>query len=281
MAATRTHSSSKHEVASGAKPGRETAGKSSSAQAGRNARHGGEVLRLDTVTKVYDMGPIQVRALQNVSLSVKAGERVSIIGPSGSGKSTLLHILGLLDKPTSGRIFIEGADTSQFGDAELSSFRGLKIGFIFQAFHLVPSLNALENVMLPMMLYNVPLAERKLRAENALARLGLGDRAHHLPAELSGGQRQRVAIARALVNNPTILLADEPTGNLDSTSGREVMAIFDQLHADGRTLIVVTHDPGVAGLSPRVVALRDGLIEHDGGPEHLGRSYIQNVKPVK
>ncbi len=266
MAMIHPHPSSRHEAASHGRPP-PVAHRS-------NASHGSEVLRLESVSKIYQMGLVEVQALQNVSLSVKAGERVSIIGPSGSGKSTILHILGLLDRPTGGRVFMDGADTVQFGDAEMSSFRGLKIGFIFQAFHLVPALNALENVMLPMMLYDVPLAERRARAADALSRLGLGDRAHHLPAELSGGQRQRVAIARALVNNPTILLADEPTGNLDSVSGQEVMAIFDQLHAGGRTLIVVTHDPGVARLSPRVVSLRDGRIEFDGGPQRLGSSYI-------
>ncbi|VVB56919.1 putative ABC transporter ATP-binding protein [uncultured archaeon] len=227
------------------------------------------VLRLEEVTKTYQMGAVSVQALRGISLTVRRGERVSIIGPSGSGKSTLLHILGLLDKPSTGRVLVEGTDTGTLGDEGLSRFRGLEIGFIFQAFHLVPALSALGNVMLPMMLYDTPLSEREERAHRALDRLGLGDRAHHLPSELSGGQRQRVAIARSLVNDPAILLADEPTGNLDSSSGEEVMGIFDSLHKEGRTLIVVTHDPGVARRSPRVVSIRDGQVEFDGGPERL------------
>ncbi len=244
-------------------------------------KSGEELLRLDNISKTYQMGAAEVRALQDIDLVVKRGERVSITGPSGSGKSTLLHVLGLLDKPTSGRLFLAGTDTTTLDDTALSRFRGLEIGFIFQAFHLVSSLNALENVMLPMMLYEVPMHEREERAHKAMERLGLGDRAHHHPSELSGGQRQRVAIARALVNDPAILLADEPTGNLDSHSGEEVMEIFDTLHKDGRTLIVVTHDPGVARRSPRVVSIRDGRIVYDGGAEHLkGRSYLDNKKEM-
>ena len=240
-----------------------------------------EVLRLDHISKTYLMGKVEVHALQNIELTVKRGERVSIIGPSGSGKSTLLHLLGLLDKPTSGQLFLAGTNTTTLDDAALSRFRGLEIGFIFQSFHLVPSLNALENVMLPMMLYDVPLAEREERARKSMDRLGLGDRVHHRPSELSGGQRQRVAIARALVNDPAILLADEPTGNLDSHSGEEVMDIFDTLHKEGRTLIVVTHDPNVAKRSPRVVSIRDGRIVYDGGPDYLlGRTYMDDKKEM-
>jgi len=240
-----------------------------------------EVLHLDNISKTYQMGGVAVHALQGVNFKVARGERVSIIGPSGSGKSTLLHILGLLDKPTSGRLFMSGINTTTLDDAALSRFRGLEIGFIFQAFHLVPSLNALENVMLPMMLYDVPIAEREERAKKAMARLGLADRIHHRPSELSGGQKQRVAIARALVNDPAILLADEPTGNLDSRSGEEVMEIFDALHKDGRTLIVVTHDSNVAKRSPRVVSIRDGRIVYDGGPDYLkGRSYMDEKKEM-
>jgi putative ABC transport system ATP-binding protein len=245
-------------------------------------RSGEELLRLDHISKTYQMGAAEVRALEDIDLVVKRGERVSITGPSGSGKSTLLHVLGLLDKPSSGKLFLAGTDTTTLDDTALSRFRGLEIGFIFQAFHLVSSLNALENVMLPMMLYDVPMHEREERAHKAMERLGLGDRAHHRPSELSGGQRQRVAIARALVNDPAILLADEPTGNLDSHSGEEVMGIFDTLHKDGRTLIVVTHDPGVARRSPRVVSIRDGRIVYDGGAEYLkGRSYPDNKKEMK
>lgn len=220
-----------------------------------------EVLRLEGITKTYRMGESEVRALDGIDLSVRRGERISIIGPSGSGKSTLLHLLGLLDKPTSGKMFIDGIDVFSFDDAHRSRIRGKKIGFIFQSFHLIPSLNALENVMLPMMFYDVPPEARKKKALEVLRQLGMEDRVHHKPSELSGGQRQRVAIARALVNDPSILLADEPTGNLDSKSGEEVIRIFDQLHKEGRTLIVVTHDPAVASHGQKVVKIKDGIIE--------------------
>lgn len=221
------------------------------------------VLSLENISKVYTMGKVEVHALRGVSLSVHEGERASIIGPSGSGKSTLLHILGLLDRPSAGVMKIDNTDISKLSDNELSYFRGKKIGFIFQAFHLVPSLTALENAALPMMFYNIPRAQREQIAKAALERLGMGDRVHHRPSELSGGQRQRVAIARSLVNNPSILLADEPTGNLDTKTGEEVLKIFDELHKEGRTLIVVTHDPSIAKRSPRVIKLRDGQVEED------------------
>jgi len=169
----------------------------------------------------------------------------------------------LLDRPTKGEVKIDGINISSLSDDELSAFRGKKIGFIFQAFHIVPSLNALENVALPLMFYNVPKEQREKRAAKALTRLGMGDRMHHLPSELSGVQRQRVAIARALVNEPSILLADEPTGNLDSKSGEEVLKIFDELHKEGKTLLVVTHDSYIAKKSPRLIKLKDGLIEED------------------
>jgi len=221
------------------------------------------VLSLEGVTKSYQMGQVRVDALKGIDIHVSEGERVSIIGPSGSGKSTLLHILGLLDMPSTGTVRVDGTDVSKLSDNELSHFRGKKIGFIFQAFHLVPSLSSLENVALPMMFYNVPRAQREKKATEALARLGMDDRLHHLPSELSGGQRQRIAIARSLVNEPTILLADEPTGNLDSKTGEEVLKIFDELNAEGKTLVVVTHDPNIAKRSPRLIKLKDGFVEED------------------
>jgi len=221
------------------------------------------VLSLEGIKKSYQMGEVRVDALKGINLSVNEGEHLSIIGPSGSGKSTLLHILGLLDKPTNGTVSVDGTDVSKLTDNQLSYFRGKKIGFIFQAFHLVPSLNALENVALPMMFYSVAKNEREQRAKKALDRLGMGERLYHLPSELSGGQRQRVAIARSLVNEPSILLADEPTGNLDSKTGDEVLKIFDELSLEGKTLIVVTHDMNIAKRSPRLVMLKDGLVEKD------------------
>ena len=220
-----------------------------------------EVLRLDGITKIYQMGLTQVKALDGINLSVKQGEWISVIGPSGSGKSTLLHILGLLDKPTAGSMHIDGIDVFKLNDVARSHIRGKKIGFIFQSFHLISSLDAIENVMLPMMFYGVPHDKRVERAKKALETLGMGDRMHHRPSELSGGQKQRVAIARSLVNDPSILLADEPTGNLDSKSGEDVMGIFDQLHKDGRTIIVVTHNANVASHSQKIVKIKDGLVE--------------------
>jgi len=232
-------------------------------------KKGNIVLEMSGIKKTYQMGAITVDALQGIDLVVREGERLSITGPSGSGKSTLLHILGLLDRPSEGLMRIGGTDISTLTDDKLSYFRGKKIGFIFQAFHLVPSLSALENTALPMMFYGVPRSQREKRATDALESLGMGDRIHHLPSELSGGQRQRVAIARSLVNNPSILLADEPTGNLDSKSGEDVLKVFDKLHKDGRTLIVVSHDSHIASKSPRQVKLKDGQIVSDTGKKHL------------
>lgn len=222
-----------------------------------------EVLRLESVTKMYQMGQEKVYAIDNVSIKIKEGERVSIIGPSGSGKSTLLNLLGLLDRPTKGSIYIDGVNTSQLNDEQLSNFRGKKIGFVFQNFNLIPSLTALENVILPLMFYEVPYPERIKKGMELLKKLGLEHRADYYPSQISGGQRQRVAIARALVNDPAVILADEPTGNLDSKAGEEVLDIFDKLHKDGRTIIIVTHDLQVAKKSPRIIGIRDGKIEFD------------------
>ncbi len=219
------------------------------------------VMILDKIKKTYYMGDSSLDALKDVSFVVKKGEWISIIGPSGSGKSTLLQILGLLDYPTSGNLSIDGILTTQMSDTERATFRGKKVGFIFQSFHLISTITALENVMLPMMFYDVPAAERERRATEVLTRLGMGDRLDHLPSELSGGQRQRVAIARSLVNEPTILLADEPTGNLDSKSGAAVIEIFRQIHNEGKTLIIVTHDPNIASVAQKTIHIKDGMVE--------------------
>ncbi|MFA5106671.1 MAG: ABC transporter ATP-binding protein [Candidatus Micrarchaeia archaeon] len=231
------------------------------AQAHPSKGRGEVVMVLDKIRKTYHMGESSLDALKDVSFEVHKGEWISIIGPSGSGKSTLLQILGLLDYPTSGQLSIDGVPTLQMSDAQRATFRGKKVGFIFQSFHLIPTLTALENVMLPMMFYDIPFEARRERATKVLSSLSMGDRLEHLPSELSGGQRQRVAIARALVNEPTILLADEPTGNLDSKSGAAVMDIFSLIHSEGKTLIIVTHDPNVASLAQRIVHIKDGMVE--------------------
>ncbi|MBI5225228.1 ABC transporter ATP-binding protein [Candidatus Micrarchaeota archaeon] len=232
------------------------------------ALHGKSVMSLQGVWKTYGEGDARVDALQKIDLDIKKGERVAIMGPSGSGKSTILHILGLLDRPTQGKLYLDGIETSTLADDELAFIRGKKIGFVFQFFFLVPSLTVLENVTLPMMLYDVSEIEREHRAKELLRKVGLTDRMDHLPSELSGGQRQRTAIARALANDPSIILADEPTGNLDSKTGKEIMNIFEDLHQrEGRTIIFVTHDPTLVSHSERVVMLRDGMVEkivHNG-----------------
>ncbi len=220
-----------------------------------------KMIELKNVCKTYIMGEgVTVNALQGLSMHVNEGEHISILGPSGSGKSTLLHMMGLLDKPTSGKICLDGHCTEEMSDDERAYIRGKKIGFVFQTFNLIPSLTALENVMLPMMIYNAPREEREERAMELLTQLGMENRAGHKPSQLSGGQRQRVAIARALANDPPIILADEPTGNLDSKTSTEVVEIFDDLHRRGKTLIVVTHDEGIAGCADRVIKIKDGRV---------------------
>ncbi len=215
------------------------------------------------VCRYFQMGDQEVRALDDVSLRIESGEYISIMGPSGSGKSTMLNVVGLLDRPTSGAYLLDGRETTSLTDDEQALMRARKIGFIFQSFHLVPRLNAFENVELPLVLAGVAPTERRVRVQELLDSLSLGNRAHHRPNELSGGQRQRVAIARAMVMRPNMLLADEPTGNLDHTSGAEVLAAIEGLNASGITLIVVTHDAEVGDRARRHVRMRDGKIVED------------------
>jgi putative ABC transport system ATP-binding protein len=219
------------------------------------------ILEVRDVTKHYRMGAEVVRALDGVSLTVHKGEYVAIVGSSGSGKSTLLNILGCLDSPTSGRYFLGGEDVSRLPQSALAAIRGRRIGFVFQTFELLPRATALRNVQLPLVYSRTP--NRRQRALDALARVGLARRVYHRPNELSGGQRQRVAIARALAQQPDILLADEPTGNLDSRTGREILALFDQFHREGQTIVVVTHDPHIARHCRRSIWISDGKIVSD------------------
>ncbi len=205
-----------------------------------------DLISLTSVYKTYDMGPVQVKALDDVSVGIEKGGYVAIMGPSGSGKSTLMNLIGCLDTPTSGSYILKGREIARMDDDELARIRNKEIGFIFQTFNLLARTDALQNVELPLIYSGVPRKERRDRARRALEAVGLGDRAHHRPNEMSGGQRQRVAIARALVNDPAILLADEPTGNLDSTTGDEIMALIDQLHKTGNTIVLVTHEDELA-----------------------------------
>src|SRR5574340_702390 len=223
-----------------------------------------DLIEVRGLTKVYGSGEAAVRALDGVDLTIRRGEFAAIMGPSGSGKSTLMNILGCLDRPTEGEYFLDGRDVSKLGKNELAEVRNQKLGFIFQSFNLLPRLNALENVMMPM-LYDLSRDEsvktQQDRAEAALESVGLKQRLHHRPGELSGGQQERVAIARALVNNPPIILADEPTGNLDSTTGNEIMALLEELNREGRTIIMVTHNPENAAFARGTIRLKDGRIQ--------------------
>lgn len=222
------------------------------------------VIEIEDVTKLYTMGSETIHALRGVRLKIHRNEYLAIMGPSGSGKSTLMNMLGCLDTPTAGRYEFNHKDVSAMIDDELAEIRNREIGFVFQTFNLLPRSTALSNVELPLIYAGISPHERHRIASEALAHVGLGDRMHHRPNELSGGQRQRVAIARALVNNPSIILADEPTGNLDSKTGVEIMALFEELYEKGNTLIVVTHEEEIARHARRIVRLRDGLIESDG-----------------
>ncbi len=221
------------------------------------------VVQLSGITKTYRLGAVEVPALRGVSLAIARGEFMAIMGPSGSGKSTLMNIIGCLDRPTSGTYLLHDRDVSRMSDDDQADVRNREIGFVFQTFNLLPRLSALKNVEMPMVYAGVPGAERRRRAGEALERVGLGRRVHHAPPELSGGEQQRVAIARALANRPAILLADEPTGNLDSRSGEEILAIFQELNGTGMTVTVVTHDREVAQHSSRILTLRDGLLVRD------------------
>lgn len=218
------------------------------------------LVELRGVTKVYRVGEVEVPALRGVDLLVGPRDFLALMGPSGSGKSTLLHILGLLDRPTSGKVLWEGEDVTQLNGARLASLRGRRIGFVFQMFNLVPNLTALENVELPLVFLGVPRRERRRRAQEVLERLGLSDRLRHRPSQLSGGQQQRVALARALVTDPALLIADEPTGNLDSVTGREILALFSELNSQGRAIVLATHDPEAAAVARVRLRLRDGQI---------------------
>ncbi len=222
------------------------------------------VINLKQIKKIYDMGGAEeVQALRGVSLQIDKNEYVAIMGPSGSGKSTLMNIIGCLDTPTSGLYEFNGINVSQMNDNQLAKIRNKEIGFVFQTFNLLARSDALHNVELPLIYAGVPSIERKRLAREALEHVGLGDRIHHKPNELSGGQRQRVAVARALVNKPSILLADEPTGNLDSKTGDEIMLLFEELHHQGNTIILVTHEEYIAEHAHRIIRIRDGLIEAD------------------
>ena len=223
-----------------------------------------EIIRLEHISKIYHPGENEIQALSDVSLTVHKGEFVAIVGQSGSGKSTLMNLLGCLDTPTDGAYILEGSDVSTLSDQQLSAIRNRQIGFIFQGFNLIPSLTALENVELPLIYRGVGREERRRAARESLERVGLSNRMRHRPAEMSGGQQQRVAIARAIAAHPPILLADEPTGNLDSTSGADVMDILRSLNRDGHTVILITHDSGIAATLDRVVQSQDGQIISDG-----------------
>jgi putative ABC transport system ATP-binding protein len=221
------------------------------------------VIALESVSKHYVMGQHVIKAVDELDLTIEPNEYVVFIGSSGSGKSTVMNIIGCLDTPTSGRYLLNGQNVGSLSENELADIRNQEIGFIFQSFNLLPRVTALQNVMQPLIYSGVPLSERREEGMHVLERVGLADRSHHLPNQLSGGQRQRVAIARALVTQPSILLADEPTGNLDSQTTVEILALFDELYADGQTIVVVTHEPEVAAHGERVIRLRDGKVVED------------------
>lgn len=238
------------------------------------------IISMESIGKIYDTGKIQVEALKNVSMDIGKGEFVSVMGPSGSGKSTLMNIIGCLDRSTSGKYELDGVNISELDDVELARIRNKKIGFVFQSFNLLPKMTALQNVELPMIYAGAGKKERKEKALEALERVGLADRMTHKPNELSGGQKQRVAIARALVNDPAIVLADEPTGNLDTASGEDIMAVFQELNREGVTIILVTHEPDIAQHTKRIIKFRDGfLISDEKVPKPIdARDLIRKIR---
>ena len=222
------------------------------------------IIELKNVKKIYQMDEVKVKALNGATIRISKGEFVAIMGPSGSGKSTLLHMIGCLDRPTTGKVLLNGVDISRLNDSKLARLRGSEIGFVFQTFNLYPTLNALENVELPMMIIGKKRKDRKEKAKELLKMVGLESRAEHLPSQLSGGERQRVAIARSLANDPKIILADEPTGNLDSKSGEEIMKIFVELNKNGKTVVVITHDKTIASHAKEILKIKDGEIIRSG-----------------
>jgi putative ABC transport system ATP-binding protein len=240
-----------------------TQGEPDAAAGDRPAESRGEVIRTVDLRKVYDTGAAEVRAMDGVNLVIRTNEYAAIMGPSGSGKSTLMNLLGCLDTPTSGQYFLRGQEVSRLSEDELAQIRNREIGFVFQTFHLLPRSSALRNVELPLVYSGMRSSERRERAKELLRLVGLESRGHHLPNELSGGERQRVAIARALSNRPSLLLADEPTGNLDSRTSGEILGLLDELHARGHTILLVTHDPEVGKRAHRTIRVRDGRIESD------------------
>jgi putative ABC transport system ATP-binding protein len=230
-----------------------------------------DVIRLEGIKRHFKLGGEIIRALDGIDLTVKTNEYMALMGHSGSGKSTLMNLIGCLDTPTSGKFFLDNVDVRSLTDNELAEIRNTKIGFVFQVFNLIPRLTTLENVALPLVYSGIGRSKRNKRAREVLAAVGLADRMEHRPNELSGGQRQRVAVARALVNRPSIILADEPTGNLDTTTSYEIMELFQEIHDLGNTLIVVTHEQDIAGYAQRIVTLRDGLVESDELNEKVAR----------
>ncbi|MFM2316138.1 MAG: hypothetical protein RLZZ155_470 [Bacteroidota bacterium] len=222
-----------------------------------------EVIRIENLTRFYTIGEETVRALNGINLSIQKNEYVALMGPSGSGKSTLMNIIGCLDTPTSGEYYLNGPNVAQLSDSDLAAIRNKEIGFVFQTFNLLPRLTALQNVALPLVYAGIPETERLKKAKEVLEQVGLGNRMTHKPNELSGGQRQRVAVARALVNHPSIILADEPTGNLDTKTSDEIMQLLDIIHQAGNTIVLVTHEEDIALRAKRVVRMRDGIVESD------------------